>query len=243
MNHETVKKLNQLNLDFYNKTGEYFDRSRKYFWSGWERLIKNEELRIKNVLDLGCGNGRFYEFLEKNLGNEFEYLGLDSNEYLLEVARDCYESIQFEDYDLIEDLLEDKKELESFNSEPDFIVLFGVMHHIPSFDMRKKLVKKLADILTKDGVLVVSLWNFLDDSRIKNKTKDWASIGVLVGEVEENDYILGWDRGVEAFRYCHYFNEEEINLLVEESGLKVVDKFKADGKSGELNTYLVLKKV
>ena len=82
---ETIHKLNAINLDFYNKTAWFFDNSRNYNWEGWDIMLHrlgwrqaptdswlnylvcwlrlhsektkpNQELQ---VLELGCGNGRF----------------------------------------------------------------------------------------------------------------------------------------------------------------------------------------
>ena len=41
------------------------------------------------VLDLGCGNGRFAEFLAQNLDQniKIEYVGIDSSGELLELAQ------------------------------------------------------------------------------------------------------------------------------------------------------------
>ncbi|MDR3136291.1 MAG: class I SAM-dependent methyltransferase [Coriobacteriales bacterium] len=73
-----------------------------------------------------------------------------------------------------------------------------------------------------------------DDSKINNNIKvTW----------EAGDYLLGWDNIPGAYRYCHSFSQVEIDWLSSSVAKKasVVARFKADGRSGDLNTYLILR--
>jgi tRNA (uracil-5-)-methyltransferase TRM9 len=239
MTEATVQKLNNVNKAFYDSVAQYFDNSRQYSWEGWE-IIFNLQSTIFNyqtdrVLDVGCGNGRFYEFLE---GKEFqgEYVGIDSNAFLLARAE------QKGSQPLMKVVNADVLGNWSVEEKYDLIVVFGVMHHIPSFTRRLELIKKLEQYLAPNGTLVLSFWNFMDDERIARKVADWKEIDLQPDEVEKDDYLLSWDRGTRALRYCHYFSEEEITTYVHESGLKEISRFKAEGKDKNLNTYLVLQK-
>jgi SAM-dependent methyltransferase len=60
--------------------------------------------------------------------------------------------------------------------------------------------------------------------------------------LDENDYLLGWQGIPGAYRYCHSFTDDEIDQLATSivTRAPVVARFEADGRTGALNTYLVL---
>jgi tRNA (uracil-5-)-methyltransferase TRM9 len=234
---ETVQVLNNVNKKFYDIVGPFFDSSRQYAWDGWERIA--EEFRIQNsekrkVLDVGCGNGRFETFLRERGAGGFEYTGIDSNEYLLSQFKPMGTSSEVHSIDILGEW--------SIDTKYDLIVSFGVMHHIPSFSKRDEFVQKCADLLEENGILCLSFWNFLDDERIAKKQANWGEAGLTSDDVEENDYLLTWERGAHAVRYCHYHTDKEIDELVKTSNLKKIARYKAEGKNGNLNTYCIVKK-
>lgn len=237
MTEAVIRKLNQVNQEFYTIVSEYFDRTRQYSWEGWDQLIKflkTEKKEIHTVLDIGCGNGRFYQYLVEN-GYKVQYTGIDANEYLLEKARNSFPKGTWLKGDILNDLaIEDQ--------HYDLIVSFGVMHHIPSYAKRQNLVKEYSSLLTDEGVLCLSFWNFLDDARIAKKQVNWDEIGLSENDVEEHDYLLTWDRGARAIRYCHYYSDYEIDKLTSSAHLVAKQKYKAEGKDGLLNTYLITQK-
>jgi 2-polyprenyl-3-methyl-5-hydroxy-6-metoxy-1,4-benzoquinol methylase len=65
MQEGIVTQLNQLNTHFYQIVASDFDESRQYFWSGWDSCLPELHKLVSEtggklqVLDLGCGNGRF----------------------------------------------------------------------------------------------------------------------------------------------------------------------------------------
>ena len=61
-------------------------------------------------------------------------------------------------------------------------------------------------------------------------------------QFNEGDYLLGWRNTPGAYRYCHSFSDEEIDSLVASVADKAqcVARFRADGRTGNLNEYLVL---
>ena len=57
---------------------------------------------------------------------------------------------------------------------------------------------------------------------------------------------MGWQADEDAFRFCHSFSDDEIDHLKERAeaqGALVVDDFCADGKTGDLNRYLLFQGV
>ncbi|MFQ5493409.1 MAG: class I SAM-dependent methyltransferase [Candidatus Dojkabacteria bacterium] len=237
MRPETVDKLNELNRKFYSKVAEDFSDSRQYFWKGWNILwdwIELKGLTVGKILDAGSGNGRFAEFLIQRMGNDFEYLGIDYSRDLLGRAKHlASDHIQFDEMDLITDLKKLKGRFE-------LIVLFGVMHHIPGYENRVKLLQGLSKHLTKGGHLVATSWRFDRDKQLFDRKLSWNDSGLDESDLENGDFLLDWRRKKQARRYVHLALPEEQESLVNDSGLEIKYHFEADGKEGNLNRYVIL---
>ncbi len=246
MKKSTIKKLNQLNKDFYHQTADQFSQSRSYYWSGWKKLLPyvNVITAQKNkleVLDVGCGNGRFGLFLaEKSPGVKINYFGIDFSRDLLTKAEEKLSSAKI-NYNLTQkDIL---RGLDLKSKKFDLIACFGLFHHLPSFNLRQKKLMELANYLNTGGLLVITFWQFGDKTRFKEKIVPPKEVGIDQKELENNDYILDWKRGQRRFRYCHHSNQVELEKMVKNVNLKLIDHFLADGKTNDLNLYLVLKKL
>jgi tRNA (uracil-5-)-methyltransferase TRM9 len=238
MDIKIIKLLNQVNNDFYKAVHADFDDSRGYFWKGWDKLVEYlPDNRPLKVLDVGCGNGRFYEFLvSKDV--EVDYVGIDNSKELLDVARKKYPEAKFENVDIIEDV----EELEGY-TDFDLIVSFGVFHHIPSLELRKKMIQKLSFRLSDIGILAISFWQFTKSENLMKRVSEWSDIGITAKDVEEGDYLLDWQRGEKGLRYCHMVGEEEILALADNSSGEIINSYSADGKSKDLNLYVIFKKI
>lgn len=251
MDIQTVKKLNQLNKDFYMTIAVSFSDSRQFYWQGWHKLVKyfNQLNRLKEqltVLDLGCGNARFGQFLFEKIDPDIKYIGLDNSQKLLNLAQEKLSSnlqnSKLQHLDLVDSLIKDNltNQISSFN--PNIITLFGVLHHIPSKSLRKKLIEQLASILPKGGLLIFTVWRFMDEDRLKQKTVDPQVIDLDQNFLEKNDYILDWRRDIYAYRYCHLTDPKEVVELLKDANLEIIDQLQADGKSQNLNTYYICQK-
>lgn len=270
MQQETIKMLNQLNRDFYQRVADDFSESRQYYWSGWQKIPlffkKNQQNAKKiQVLDVGCGNARFAKFLKKNNFN-FNYIGIDNSAKLLKIAQDTLQkeaiSAELIEFDLIDHYLANQQITWPVAEKFDLIVVFGLTHHLPSAQLRLQFFQSLAKLLKKDALLVVSNWQFAVDkrfqkniiSRQKNQptskinTSPIIKLQKILNKLEKNDYLLDWrqttqkSNGDTSIRYCHYLDEKNSKILFKKADLKIVDQFFADGKSQRLNQYFVLKK-
>lgn len=63
-------------------------------------------------------------------------------------------------------------------------------------------------------------------------------------DLDPGDYLLGWKHETGAYRYCHSFSDGDIDELVcAVSDVScVIDRFDADGRTENLNTYIVVRK-
>jgi hypothetical protein len=58
--------------------------------------------------------------------------------------------------------------------------------------------------------------------------------------LEPNDYLLDWKRGGVGYRYCCLIDRDEMDHLASESGLTVLETFRADGKEGDLSLFAIM---
>ncbi|MBR2790282.1 MAG: class I SAM-dependent methyltransferase [Eggerthellaceae bacterium] len=252
MESEVVRALNGLNRRFYERFGTSFGETRQTPWPGWDRLA--DLLRSRGwdtagrpirVLDAGCGNCRFERFLLERFPQvRWEFLLLDAAEEPSSgEARKLGVPTAFVFFDVVEGLL--AGEALPF-AEADLTVAFGLLHHVPSAELRARFLKALKGATRPEGTLAVSLWQFLDDAGLAAKARETTAAaapyltaaGIDPAALEPGDCILGWqdasfDEG--ALRYCHHFTDGEIDSLAEGAVLR----YRADGRTGKLNTYLV----
>jgi len=132
-----------------------------------------------------------------------------------------------------------KKTSDSQKKQFDLIVLFGVLHHVASKKLRNALFSLCRDLVSAQGKIIFTSWQFTHDRRFDKKIVNPEKVKIQKSELEENDYILDWKRGVTNYRYCHYTSNKELTELMESSNLHIGDQFFADGKSGKLNLYTI----
>lgn len=260
MNEQTRARLAAINKDFYDSVAEEFSASRDHPWPGWEQVLSVLAPERLRVLDVGCGNGRFAGFLSERWKGPLAYLGIDSNEVLLTHAvtragqrPDRRRHLQFEQREILS---------ARFRSDPppgpyDLVVLFGVMHHIPSFEARRALLALLGAQLASGGLLVATFWRFAEDERLRTRRLSWedynarAAAPIDLGQLESGDHLLrfGARPGAEGRvpRYCHFTDDAETERLIacteKSSDLALETCFRADGRSGDLNEYLIFRRL
>ncbi len=251
MNKKTVQKLQALTTDFYLYHATAFSQTRQRAWPGWERYIQLLETIVPmenlNILDLGCGNGRFLSFLTQNIPNQFSYLGVDSNIDLLQETKAIIQRTKANAAVIKSDVITDfffQDPPKAFKSASyTSIVMFGVLHHIPGKETRRVLLEEVTKLLSPQGTLCISFWQFAEFERFEKKYLDPTNFGIAPSELEEHDYLLGWGNDTTHARYAHSFTDAEITELLEDTNLEALDSYQADGKEHKVNRYLVLRKI
>jgi len=250
MNRDTRRRLDELNDRFYRERAAAFGQTRDHPWPGWtrvlERLTSPAGGAPLRVLDVGCGNGRFGRFLAASAKAPVDYTGIDRSEPLLAEARDRLADAPLASVRLA--LLDAVARPGDLPRGPfELIVLFGVLHHIPGHAARDALLADLAARLTEGGLLALTIWRFGDAERFERRRIDWADYNASADEpidadqLEDGDHLLGFGDGGPP-RYCHHMSEAELVGLGAGFELERDDAYRADGKSGDLNQYLLLRR-
>ena len=258
VNSATAERLLDINRRFYIERGRDFSETRLRVQPGVRRTL--EALRgDESILDLGCGNGGFARELSRH-GHRGQYLGLDSSVPLLEDARRGTYAfpVAFVQADLVSVAhvrsVVDRAAaaLSSDDSNPlkaerwpvkperwNFITAFAFMHHVPGRERRLAVLAQVRGMLTRDGLFVLSNWQFSTNMRMQYRIQPWSNVGLGAQELDEGDYLLDWQRGGSAFRYVHEFQEGELAELAARSGFAVVNAFHSDGSDRRSGLYQV----
>ena len=127
----------------------------------------------------------------------------------------------------------------------DLAVSFGFLHHIPLPRWRQEVLAALAAKVRPGGFVIVSLWRFLENPLLARKAEATHEHGLRdlgLPPLDAGDRLLGWKDEPGAYRYCHSFSDEEIDALAASVAgtAKEAARFRADGRDGALNSYLVL---
>ena len=255
MRQSALERLLALNREFYQSFAEPFSETRSRLQSGALRALEGLPPQA-SVLDLGCGNGGLAAELQRR-GHSGAYVGLDSSEALLGLAR--RQAIppgwRFVQADLSAadwgerlkptpalPLVEEGPVAGRRSGEPDGferVFAFAVLHHIPGRELRARLLREIRGLLAPGGRLTLSVWNFLASPRLRRRILPWREAELAVGELDPGDYLLDWRHGGRGLRYVHHFTEPELAGLAATSGFGVADGYLADGESGVLGRYQV----
>ncbi len=241
MHLEIVKKLIELNQQFYQTFALQFSATRERLQPGVAQVLESIPPKA-NILDLGCGNGELSQNLVER-DHEGQYIGVDFSAELLEVANAGSANspnVSFVRADLsIPDWI---SPFTIQKSQFDIILAFAALHHLPSRELHLKTLRNIHTVLTPAGRFIHSNWQFLNSPRLKTRIQPWEKIGLIVDQVDSGDYLLDWRRGGYGLRYVHHFSEDELNTLAQESNFIITKSFYSDGQEGNLGLYQVWEK-
>ena len=264
MDTTTARMLNQVTGEFYRLQAESFSATRHAAWAGWLRVLDGpagaaftcEDVPPAevSVLAVGCGNLRFARFLAQRYPDlPLDYHALDSCAPLVDegMLRECPNvRLRFYEHDILGALLDGGPQAVLPAPACDFVACFGFMHHVPGHERRVALLRALADAVKPGGYLALSFWQFMNSPELAERARETharalaelAPRGLDPRQLEEGDYLLGWQGKPGTYRYCHNFTPAEIDALATEAGLapQVVHRFEADGRTQTLNAYRVL---
>ena len=253
MDDKTAQILSRLTGEFYQKTAESFSATRNAPWQGWRRVAEMVELPSADVpfrmLDLACGNLRFERYLADSFpGRPIEAWTFDScNELALSGCAPGV-TIHHQNLDVMGELFAGNDLSASLGvSGCDLAVCFGFMHHVALPMHRELILEALVGAVRPGGLVALSFWQLSQSERLLAKARATTERAVqelgLTG-LGPGDYLLGWQERADVLRYCHDFSESELDELsaMVSSKVQEIARFSADGKEGNLNRYLVLRR-
>ncbi|MEK7072738.1 MAG: class I SAM-dependent methyltransferase [Patescibacteria group bacterium] len=212
MKEKTVKKILESTLDLYNKIADDFYQTRKKPWPIID-LIKSHINKANNIVDLGCGSGRLSELVSDNQN----YLGLDNSASLIKIAQNNYsnrKNINFQVLDIINNELPNKKF--------DLALMIAVIHHLPTKELRLKILNNIKESLTDDGLLIITSWNLWQ----KDYRRHLFNYRLKITKYKIfsfNDAFIPWQQN--QSRYVHSFSKGELKKLLKKAGFEVKEVF------------------
>lgn len=182
-------------VDVYSEIAHHFSETRANQWSWITEFINNvskcsSQNNIKNILDIGCGNGRnMYGF--KNckvygIDNCIEFIKICHSKGLTNVIYSDMTIIPFPD--------------NYFN----FLMSIASFHHLSTEKRRIKALHEYHRISDSNSKLIMSVWSI----RQPPNTKQYKNIK------KYGDTIIEWNKYGKTYdRYYYIFKVEELMTL------------------------------
>lgn len=216
MNQTDAKKIVGSVKDVYNKVAIPFVASRVRDWDEFEIIAPHIHSNI-TLLDAGCAHGRLIPtFLKHNLKKE-NYTGIDISENLIEKAKQTFPDMRFDVGDVCN--------LPYQNEIFDITVSSAVLHHIPSQELRMKMLQELTRVTKPNGKIILLVWNaFYFPHLWKSIFLSYIKSFISFGNKESGDMYLPFF-GKENKRYVHAFTKKAlIHLFKDALGKEVCVK-------------------
>jgi len=198
--------------DDYNKIADKFSSTRRFLSAD---IIALKEYLPENgqILDLGCGNGRFWEIAkQKNL----KYIGADVSEKMVEIAKDKYLDGTFVKLD---DFVNLPFPAEKF----DVVANLAVLHHIPGQEYRLKFLKEIKRVMKKGGTLILTVWDMARNEKAKKlRIQFYLRKIISSSPLDWNDILYPFNTSkITVERYLHIFSVAELTKLLDQAGFEI----------------------
>ena len=229
----------------YDLIGAEFSDTRDRLWPEMELLVKKYVKKNNKILDVGCGNARLLGRL-----NNVYYLGVDSSKELINQAKRKLgisylpygtqklqatmggnRSSKFINFKELDMLRLGKLQEKNF----DIVFMFASFNHIPSKELRLKVLEDVKKLLKPAGLLIMTNWNLWQMGVKKNvwncKIRRKKMPKNKKSDVGFKDVITFWEsrRGNAGGElYYRAFTKRELRQLLRTAGFKIIENYYSD---------------
>jgi len=218
----------------YNNIAKSFSQSRKNMkWEEIEYFLEQLNSDNYNILDVWCGNGRFYGALLTSPlaplltgeGN-VEYLWIDLSQWLLDEAQGIYPWVAFQQWNMLE--LQSLYSPSSYKErglggEVDLIFFIASFHHLENIEDRLSVLQQAYDILQPGWTIYMTNWAL--DSEINTEKYSRSIVPDSQNKFWSHDYsIKFW----EYPRYYHWFSVTELEYLFTQAWFEIIENREFD---------------
>ncbi len=213
----------------YDHMAREFSDSRARFWD--ELAFLAEEITSgENVVDIGCGNGRFLPLVTMRGA---DYTGIDYSEGLVAEAQRKFPLEHFVTGDATALPFPDN----SFN----IAYSFAVIHHIPSKELRKQFIAEAFRVVRPEGKFIFTAWDIWSPQYISKILTSALSAMLGKSDLDWGDAILTFGKEKHP-RYVHACTMRELGTLLTECGFRIILSERIARKSGQKNIVIVAQK-
>lgn len=213
----------------YNYRARVTDRNRNKRLSVVDEIIRGflgretESNYFSSILDAGCGTGHRLEYLIR--GGSWrqnpwsEVVGVDYSVPMLAQAKK--RSIAGSSlYSLL--VASDLSTLSLLGNFPLALSLWGILNG--NFHQRMRILAALTGCLAPGGVLVIDL---VTEREFPNKIAAEQSINQILPaskrSSQEGKRQIWYQRPDSTLGYLHLFNKEDINQMLQETGIRIIE--------------------
>jgi ubiquinone/menaquinone biosynthesis C-methylase UbiE len=219
---------------FYNHEAKKYYESRKKHRNEGHSLLQTIETFQKkplNILEFGCGSGRFASYLKQHYTGKYTYVGVDISQELLSYAKIHLPKQKFTCEDISEFVVRQKQE------KFDLIIGTSSFQHISTCRERLFLMKHFYRLLKYDGIVMMTNWSFSKrflKKHWKEILKALMKYGITLGKSSRKDVLVPrTNQGKTFHRYYHLFSLKELKKLMKFSGLTIEKLVYLDSKGEE----------
>lgn len=197
---------------FTNSPNSYSNRIE---WPAIKRILP--DLKNKNIIDLGCGTGRFTFLFEQFMPERI--IGIDISDEMIKMA----EGIAFEKNSSVHLIKSDIENLSIIQPNSiDFVFSSTAMHYLKSLE---KIMKEIYRVLKPKGICILSVIHPIYSAQypVVNENRDQWDVKYLDKSIRA--YVQPWiehDAEIENFlsHSYHHTMSDYMNSIIE-AGLSI----------------------
>lgn len=216
MHTSLAKQLIETNEKSYDFIAADFARTRSYPWQEMKDFLPfiEEESR---VLDVGCGSGRTFDLLK---GKNVQLTGIDISEGMVHFCRK-----RFKDHELKPRFVKaNVTDLPFEDNSFDVVIGIAMLHHLPSFSLRKKGLEEMQRVVKPGGNILITNWNLWQLKYARRVIQFGLKHLLSDNQYDFGDVMIPWvTKKAVVQRYYHAFTLGSLKRLVQSTDLEIIE--------------------